>query len=262
MGVDINILVTNDDGVHAPGLAALREAMSPLGTTCVVAPDRQQSATSHSLTLHRPLHVEQLGDRVHSVDGTPTDCVLLAVHGLLRERPRLVVSGINHGPNMGEDTMYSGTVAAAMEGAILGIPSIAFSLVTREAEGPHDFRAAASFATTLADRILKTGLPPHTVLNVNIPNSPGGEIAGVRVTRLGKRIYQDSIVERVDPDGTSHYWIAGEATWEVGANTDFSAVDCGMISITPLHFDLTDYKAIDDLRIWAAGLETGLSVGA
>lgn len=255
MALGVDILITNDDGVSAPGLSALRTAMGALGNAFVVAPDREQSAMSHALTLHRSLHVEKIAERVYSVDGTPTDCVLLAVHGLMKVRPRLVVAGINHGPNMGEDTMYSGTVAAAMEGAILGIPAIAFSLATKKSEEGCDFSAASAFAGRLAARVLETGLPPNTILNVNIPNSTEGTIEGVRVTRLGERVYQDSVEERVDPSGESHFWITGEATWEPGTDTDFSAVDSGLISITPLHFDLTDYKAIEDLTVWADGLD-------
>jgi 5'-nucleotidase len=242
----IEILVTNDDGVHAEGLRALAEAMRELGTVSIIAPDREQSATSHALTLHRPLRVRKITDGILSVDGTPTDAVLLGVHGFLERRPALVVSGINHGPNMGNDVLYSGTVAAASEGTFLGIPSLAVSLATW---GPADFQPAARIAKNLVRGLLRKGLPPRTCLNVNVPPIPWEEIKGVRVTRLGKRVYRDVIVEKTDPRGKLYYWIGGEEpTWETDETSDFTAVERGFVSVTPLSFELTDYREIVDLE--------------
>src|SRR5215475_11410086 len=194
------ILVTNDDGVHAAGLAALAAALEDLGDVYVVAPDREQSAVGHALTLHRPLRVTQMGERRFAVNGTPSDCVNLAVLGLLPERPVLVASGINHGSNLGDDVTYSGTVSAAMEGALLGVPSVAFSLVS------GDFAEAGRVAQLVVARILVEGLPPKTLLNVNVP---AGTVRGLRTTRLGHRVYSDKIVEQRDPRGRPYYWIGG-----------------------------------------------------
>jgi 5'-nucleotidase len=240
------ILATNDDGIHAEGLRALAGALKTLGEVTIIAPDREQSATSHSLTLHRPLRIRKVSEGILSVDGTPTDCVLLGVHGFLKERPTLVVSGINHGPNMGNDVLYSGTVSAASEGAFLGIPSIAFSLATWE---PADFEAAGQAAGALVRFLLQRGLEPGICLNVNIPALPFAEIRGVRVARLGKRVFRDVIVEKTDPRGKSYYWIGGEnPTWEPDEASDFHAVSNGYVAVTPLSFELTDYKAIVELE--------------
>jgi 5'/3'-nucleotidase len=241
------ILVTNDDGVHAVGLGALAEALTPLGEVYVIAPDREQSAVGHALTLHRPLRVDRLGERRFAVNGTPSDCVNLGVLGLLPEPPVLVVSGINHGSNLGDDVTYSGTVSAAMEGTLLGVPSIAFSLV----DG-GDFAAAANVARLIAARALVEGLPPKTLLNVNVPP---GMPRGVRVTRLGHRVYSDKIVEQSDPRGRTHYWIgAGEPRWEALEGTDMGAVHEGHVAITPLHLDLTDHRALAQMTTWQAAL--------
>ena len=249
----IEILVTNDDGVQADGIRALAKAMEPLGRVSIVAPDREQSATSHALTLHRPLRIRRLSEREMSVDGTPTDAVLLGVHGFLKERPALVVSGINHGPNMGNDVLYSGTVAAASEGTFLGIPSIAISLATW---GPADFGPAARVAERLVANLLRRGLPARTCLNVNIPPIPWEQIQGVRVTRLGKRVYRDVIVEKTDPRGKLYYWIGGEEpTWENDDSSDFTAVERGFVSVTPLTFELTDYKEVVDLEAKGLSLD-------
>jgi 5'-nucleotidase len=242
----VNILLTNDDGVHAPALVPLRRALEALGTVTVVTPDRDQSATSHSLTLHRPLRIHRHGDRRFSVDGTPTDSVLIAFHGLLGDKPDLVVSGINHGPNMGEDVFYSGTVAAAIEGAMQGAAAIAVSLVTRD---PADFEEPSRFVARLAEETLKRGLPPKGVLNVNLPHRPWSEVRGVRWTKLGTRAYSDTLIEKVDPRGRAYYWIGGEhPVWEPREGSDFHAVGEGFISVTPLSLDLTDHGA--DLRHW------------
>src|SRR5438046_3204823 len=198
------LLVTNDDGVHAPGLAALEAALAELGDVYVLAPEREQSACGHALTLHRPLRVDRLGERRFAVNGTPSDCVNLGVLGFLPERPVLVVAGVNHGTNLGDDVTYSGTVSAAMEGTLLGVPAIAVSL----APG-GDLAVAAEVARLVALRVLVTGLPKMTLLNVNVPGAPP---RGIRLTRLGHRVYREKIVEQTDPRGRTHYWIgAGEA---------------------------------------------------
>ncbi len=234
------LLVTNDDGVHASGLAALARALDELGEVYVLAPEREQSACGHALTLHRPLRPERLGERRFSVNGTPSDCVNLGVLGFVPERPVLVVAGVNHGSNLGDDVTYSGTVAAAMEGTLLGVPSIAVSV----ANG-GDVDTAATLARMLVTRVLVTGLPRKTLLNVNVP---AGEPRGVRLTRLGHRVYSDKIVEQTDPRGRTHYWIgAGAPEWEELAGTDMGAIHEGYVSVTPLHLDLTNHRALDEL---------------
>ncbi len=240
------ILVTNDDGVYSPGIQILAKRLRELDKVVIVAPDRERSATGHSMTLHRPLLIEELKDSMYSVNGTPTDCVNIAVKGLLKETPRLVVSGINKGPNLGDDVTYSGTVAGAIEGILLGIPSFAVSLSARE-----DFRfaEAAEIAARIAAQVLKEGLPSGTLLNVNVPNLPVSELQGTVITRLGKRIYHQMTVERVDPRGKKYYWIGGgEPDWEREEGTDLDAVDRKYVSITPLHLDMTDYASFDRLR--------------
>lgn len=241
------ILVSNDDGIHSDGLQALADAIRAHARVIVVAPDREQSAVSHALTLHRPLRIDQVGDDRWTVDGTPTDCVNLAINGILEERPALVVSGINKGANLGDDVTYSGTVSAAMEGTLLGVPSIAVSQVGR---GPYDFAIAAAFAGELVERVLANPMPPDTLLNVNVPQFAGGERPrGVVLTRMGKRRYGDAIIEKVDPRGRKYYWIGGEELSFVEAEgTDFDAVSRGCISLTPIHLDLTNYASFDALR--------------
>jgi 5'-nucleotidase len=234
------ILVTNDDGVFSEGIKLLAAALSEIAEVVVVAPDREQSATGHSLTLHRPLRMQQLEKNVYSVDGTPTDCVNLGVLWLLKDRlPDLVVSGVNFGPNMGDDVTYSGTVSATFEGTLLGIPSVAFSQVVGD---PFSFENAAKFARLLVEVLLNETLPPDLLLNVNIPS---GEIQGVRFTRLGKRRYQQVVVEKTDPRGKNYFWIAGTPEWQEEEGTDHAAVTTGLVSITPLHLDLTDYRGLE-----------------
>ena len=248
----MDILVTNDDGIHADGLRALAKALRPLGKVTVVAPDREQSAASHALTLHRPLRIKRVEEGILSVDGTPTDCVLLGVHGFLKQKPDLVVSGINHGPNMGNDTSYSGTVAAAVEGTLLGIPSVAISLATWESA---DFEPAAEVARELVKTFLDRGIHPGMCVSVNIPPIPRPAMKGIRVTRLGKRVYHDVIVEKTDPRGKLYYWIGGEdPTWEHDESSDFNAVSEGYVSVTPLSLELTDYKAIVEMETWGLKL--------
>ncbi len=236
------ILVCNDDGIHSAGLAALADVLDPLGEVVVVAPDREQSACSHALTLHRPLRIDEIGARRFTVDGTPTDCVNLAVNAILERRPSLLVSGINRGANLGDDVTYSGTVSAAMEGTLLGIASIAVSLVGR---GPYDFGPAAAFAMRLARSVLERGLPADTLLNVNVPT---GEPKAVTPTRMGRRRYGDAIVEKLDPRGRKYYWIGGDdVPFVAEEGTDFHAIHQGAISVTPIHLDLTNYRALDEL---------------
>ncbi|OGP21387.1 MAG: 5'/3'-nucleotidase SurE [Deltaproteobacteria bacterium GWA2_55_10] len=239
------ILVSNDDGIRSEGILKLASALRRVGTVYVVAPDREKSAASHSLTLHRPLRVEEAGPKMYAVDGTPTDCVTLAVNGILPVRPDLVVSGINKGGNMGEDVSYSGTVSAAMEGTLLGIPSIAFSLVARD---KFDFAPAAAFAARLSRFVLKRGMPKDTLLNVNVPSSAH---KGYRITTQGKRFFTDAVVEKVDPRGKKYYWIGGDLErWEGGPQADFRAVQDGYVSITPIHLDMTNYASLAELREW------------
>jgi 5'-nucleotidase len=240
------ILVSNDDGIHSAGLAALVESLGTVGDVVVVAPDREQSACSHALTLHRPLRIDDVGPSRYAVDGTPTDCVNLAVNAILPEKPALLVSGINRGANLGDDVTYSGTVSAAMEGTLLGVPSIAISLLGR---GPYDFSAAAAFAARLARWVLEQGLPPDTLLNVNVPPDRDGVAPdAVELTRMGRRRYGDAIVEKVDPRGRKYYWIAGdEVPFVAEEGTDFHAVQHGRISVTPIHLDLTNYPTLEQL---------------
>lgn len=238
------ILLTNDDGITAAGLQILKEELSKIAEVWVVAPDRERSATSHALTLRQPLKISKISDREISVEGTPTDCVILGVKGILGEKPDMVISGLNHGPNLGDDVFYSGTVAAAMEGTLLGIPSIAFSIVAKE---NFEFDNV-SICTKLIQLIGKYGLPQDTLLNINIPNIPLNEIEGVKVTVLGKRIYRDTTSEGEDVDGNSTYSISGELSWERKGGSDFSAIEERMVSITPLHLDLTDYEAFEKLK--------------
>ncbi len=243
------ILVSNDDGIAAPALRRLQTELATLGRVVIVAPDRDQSATSHSLTLHRPFRIHRHEPDVYSVDGTPTDCIVTAFYGLLDEKPDMVVSGINHGPNMGEDVFYSGTVAAAIEGTLQGVPAIAASLATRELS---DFIEPARFVARLARRVMEHGLPRRQLLNVNFPHRPWSEIQGVQVTRLGSRRYQDTLIKKVDPRGRDYYWIGGEdPVWEPLEGSDFSAVHSGWISVTPMRLDLTDTAAVDTMQSWA-----------
>jgi 5'-nucleotidase len=245
----MNILLTNDDGIGSPALSQLRRTLGAFGRVITVAPDRNQSASSQSLTLHRPLRIHPVAEDVYAVDGTPTDCVLIAFHGLLHERPDLVVSGINHGPNMGEDVFYSGTVAAAIEGALQGVPALAASLVTR---AESDFAEAADVVGSLLRQVLERGMPDHMLLNVNIPMRARARIVGVRLTTLGTRVYEDTLVKKVDPRGRDYYWIGGEdPQWQPVDGSDYQAVDDGFVSVTPLHLDLTDHARLRTMRDWA-----------
>jgi 5'-nucleotidase len=238
------ILVTNDDGIYSEGIQKLADALREVGEVIVVAPDREQSAASHALTLNRPLRLLKLKDNEYIVDGTPTDCVNLAVLNLLKDkRPDIVVSGINFGPNLGDDVTYSGTISAAFEGALLNIPSIACSALV----GEHfSFDTSARFAADLTRVVMKRDRDPSIILNVNFPVGP---FNGVKVTKLGKRVYSEGVIERLDPRGRKYYWIGGDPpTWHPGQDTDFEAIQAGYVSITPLHLDLTHHESIARLR--------------
>lgn len=238
------ILLTNDDGIYSEGLRKFAAALKNVGDVTIVAPDREQSAASHALTLNRPLRLIQLEENEWIVDGTPTDCVNLGVLKLLNEsRPDIVVSGINFGPNLGDDVTYSGTISAAFEGSLLHIPSIAFSALV----GEHfSFDRCARFAAALTKHAVEHERDPNVVLNVNFPIGPWN---GVKVTRLGKRIYTEGIIERKDPRGRAYYWIGGGMpTWHPAEGTDFEAVESGYVSITPLHLDLTHHQSIARLQ--------------
>ncbi len=247
------LLVTNDDGISARGLAGLAEGLADLGDIYVVAPDREQNAVGHAVTLHRPLRVERMGERQLAVNGTPSDCVNLGILGLLPRVPSLVVSGINHGSNLGDDVTYSGTVAAAMEGTLLGVPSLAVSLSDPELAG---FDEAARVARLIAARVLVEGLPPKTLLNINVP---GGAVKGIRLTALGHRVYKDKVVEEVDPRGRTYYWIgAGPPVWEDRDASDIAAIRAGYASVTPLHLDLTHYESLRRMAGWEDALTAQL----
>jgi 5'-nucleotidase len=249
----MRLLCTNDDGILAAGLESLVRAAEPLGEVTVVAPDREQSATSHSLTLHHPVRPVSRGERRWQVDGTPTDCVMLAVEALMPERPDFVLSGINHGQNMGEDVLYSGTVAAAMEGLSLGIPSIAVSFAGGDLRADVSMLAEQIPALTSLLRHLLTlpEFPKHTLLNVNLPPLPSADVRGVRLTRLGRRVYSDSLKPMKDPWGRDIYWIGGgSAEWTGEPDSDFQAIRDGFISVTPLHLDLTHFDMLATSASW------------
>jgi 5'-nucleotidase len=244
----MHILVTNVEGVSSPGLRTLADAMRKLGTVCVVAPEREQGAVGHSITLHKPLRLSRIEKDVYAVNGTPSDCVVLAVTQLFRKPPALVVSGINRGVNLGDDVTYSGTVSAALEGTLLGVPSLAIS---QEGTQVFKFKVAAYYAWQIAKTVLEQGLPEETFLNVNIPDRLRASITGVHMTSLSRRRFEAPVVEKVDPRGRKYYWIAGtRVSWERHTNSDYEAVRQGMVSITPVHIDLTHYQALEQLRSW------------
>jgi 5'-nucleotidase len=241
------ILLTNDDGIHSAGLTKLEEAMRQVGEVYVVAPASEMSGASHSLTLARPLRIRQVDARHWTVDGTPTDCVTLALNKILPpdEMPDICVSGINHGGNLGDDATYSGTVAGALEATILGVPGLALSLVARE---NFDFTEAAQFAVVAARKVLTEGVPEGTLLNINIPN---GEIKGVRVTRQGIKNARPVISEHIDPRGKPYFWIGEEYFGTNSADgTDYQAIEQGYISVTPLKSDMTDHRALTAIESW------------
>lgn len=242
------ILISNDDGIAAAGLLALEQAVADLGEVWVCAPETEQSATSHSLSLHHPLRIRQAAERRFAVDGTPADAVYVAVHHLLRhKKPALVISGINHGPNLADDVIYSGTVAAAMEGTLLGVPAIAFSLVTRRA---FEFEHAARFARSMVKAALENPLPPRLLLNVNVPSH--GAPSGYEITRLGRHRYTGDVIEKQDPRGRRYYWLGGDGyEHEPLPGTDCYVVhDQRRISVTPLQLDLTADSMLQPLTKW------------
>ncbi len=245
----MNVLCTNDDGYLATGIRVLASASRRLGSVTVVAPDREQSATSHSLTIHHPLRARRSSDGMWIVDGTPTDCVILAVNELLGGRPDVCVSGVNHGSNMGEDVLYSGTVAAAMEATVIGIPAIALSYTGDRAE---ELEGWEDLVTALLAKLLDRGrFPEHTLFNVNLPGIPPSEVRGIRVTSLGRRRYADSITRAHDPSGKEYFWIGGGvADWRGTDDSDFQAVRDGFVSVPPLHLDLTNYRLLEEIRAW------------
>ncbi|HUF20509.1 MAG TPA: 5'/3'-nucleotidase SurE [Burkholderiales bacterium] len=244
----MRVLLSNDDGYFAPGLAALAEAISELAEVVVVAPERDRSGASNSLTLDRPLAVKRSHNGFFHVNGTPTDCVHLAVTGILDRLPDMVVSGINHGANMGDDTIYSGTVAAATEGFLLGIPSIAVSLASKQG---GNYPAAARIACDLIRRFQRNPIPFPVLFNVNVPDVPYESMAGLEVTRLGRRHKAEGMLKTVNPRGETVYWIgaAGDAQ-DAGEGTDFNAVASNRVSVTPLQIDLTQYANLDSVRQW------------
>lgn len=253
----MRILISNDDGVYSGGIRALAEGLVQNNEVYVVAPDRERSATGHSLTLHRPLRLDEVHHlegvkAAYSTDGTPSDCIKIAIGAILKEPPEIVLSGINHGPNMGSDVLYSGTVSAAMEGAIYNIPSIAISLAEHK---PQDFSAAVTFISKLLEKINKIKFPDRTLLNINIPALPISEIAGVEITELGVRPYHDYFEKRVDPRGKTYYWLAGEAIEENELpGTDVFAVRNNQISITPVTIHMTNEKMLPELKEWVKEL--------
>jgi len=246
----MKILLSNDDGVDAQGLAVLAKALDKLATVTVVAPDRNRSAASHSLTLDMPLRVNKQANGFYAVTGTPTDTVHIALTGWLAEHPDMVIAGINKGANLGDDLLYSGTMACAMEGRFLGYPAIAVSLVCEDDTFFH-YESAATAVSYIIEKLQKSPLSPKTILNINVPNLPWEEIKGFQVTRLGYRHLAEKIIESVDGKGERVYWIGPPGKGQdAGSGTDFAAIENGYVSITPVKFDLTDHNALDNLSNW------------
>jgi 5'-nucleotidase len=254
----MHVLVSNDDGVDAPGIRVLAEALASQGRVTVVAPDRDRSGASNSLTLDQPIRVHRLDNGYYRVAGTPTDCVHLALAGLLEDEPDIVVSGINNSANLGDDVIYSGTVAAAMEGRFLGLPAIAVSLASRDHKAEH-FDSAARAAVAIVEQLIVSPLPADTILNVNVPDRPWAEMEGFEVTRLGHRHRSEPCIAETDPRGRPIYWIGPPGPeQDAGPGTDFLAVRRGFISITPIHVDLTRYQALDRVAGWVGALKAKL----
>lgn len=253
----MNILISNDDGYRSRGIQVLAEALSAIAAVTVVAPERDRSGASNSLTLDNPIRARRADNGFTYVDGTPTDCVHLAITGLLDTEPDMVVAGINAGANMGDDVLYSGTVAAAMEGRFLGFPAIAVSLAS---EQPTHYETAARVTVDLVSRVFGGSLPADTILNVNVPDLPAGDIRGMQATRLGHRHKSEQVVRMQDPRGRTVYWVGPAGSeQDAGPGTDFHAVRSGHVSVTPLDVDLTRYAAMDTLASWlAAGGESGV----
>lgn len=251
----MHFLISNDDGLSARGISVLAERIGQLGRITIVAPDRNCSGASNSLTLESPIRTREVEPGVHRVSGTPTDCVHLALTGLMSEDPDMVISGINHGANLGDDVIYSGTVAAAMEGRFLGLPAVAVSLVY-DAQ-PEHFETAAEAAARLVAQLSRDPLPADTILNVNVPDIPWEEIRGFEVTRLGHRHRAEPCIETVDPRGQPMYWVGpAGAEQDAGPGTDFDAIRRGYISVTPIHVDLTRYQALEQVAGWISAIST------
>lgn len=253
------ILITNDDGIYSPGLAALRAALKPLGEVITIAPDRDNSAISHALTMNRPLLLERLKKNYYCLNGTPADCVAIGLNKVVKRLPDLLVSGINSGPNLGDDISYSGTVSAAIEGTMYAVPSLAVSLAGKH---PLFYGAAQKIIRSLADITLQSGLPANTLMNINIPH--GKKINGLKVTRQGRRIWKQAVQEITDPFGRSHYWIGGGTPLlDVGEDTDVHALENNFISVTPIHLDLTNHEGIsyfkEDLQLESKAILEGLT---
>lgn len=257
----MRVLVSNDDGVDAPGIRVLAERLREVGEVTVVAPDRDRSGASNSLTLDAPLRVLPMGNGYYRVAGTPTDCVHLALSGLLEHEPDMVVSGINNSANLGDDVIYSGTVSAAMEGRFLGLPAIAVSLVTSDHKGKN-YESAAKAVLLLMQRLRVDPLPADTILNVNVPDLPWTDIEGFEVTRLGRRHRAEPCIAQTDPRGRPIWWIgpAGEVD-DAGPGTDFNAVRRGFVSVTPIHVDLTRFQALDKVSSWMDALSADMAAG-
>lgn len=249
----MRILCTNDDGLSATGIRVMASAARHFGQVTIVAPDREQSAASHSLTLHRPLRAKRYENDTLTVDGTPTDCVILAINELLENRPDICLSGVNHGPNLGEDVLYSGTVAAAMEATVVGILSVAISYIGDDFD---DMEAWEPIIVELINNLLNQGtIPDNTLFNVNLPMVTPSDVRGIRVTNLGNRTYKDSLTRAPDPSGKEYYWIGGgEIICKNDPNSDFRAVQDGYISVTPLHLDMTNYRFLEEMRGWQLNL--------
>ena len=253
----MELLISNDDGIEAIGIRVLADSMRRLGNVTIVAPDKNCSGASNSLTLDAPIRITELEPGVHRVSGTPTDCVHVALTGLLAEDPDIVVSGINAGANLGDDVIYSGTVAAAMEGRFLGYPAVALSLVFGEDSGHHHYETAGEAAYRLVKQLKRDPLPADTILNDNVPNCPWSDIRGFEVTRLGYRHRAEPVVKTMDPRGREMYWIGpAGAEQDAGPGTDFDAIRRRFISVTPIHVDLTRYQALDQVAGWVTAIST------
>jgi 5'-nucleotidase len=255
----MHFLISNDDGINARGIQVLSQRMTALGRVTIVAPDQNRSGASNSLTLDSPVRIREIDEHTFRVQGTPTDCVHIALTGLLDKDPDIVVSGINSGANLGDDVIYSGTVAAAMEGRFLGLPAIAVSLVVDDQ--PQHYATAADVVALLVERLRQDPLPADTILNINVPDLPWDRVRGLEVTRLGHRHRAEPVIKMLDPRGRPMYWIgpAGEGQ-DAGPGTDFDAVKRGFVSITPIHVDLTRYQALDQVAGWVAEISTDREV--
>ena len=256
----VRILVTNDDGIASPGIHAVAAALGALGEVWIVAPDRERTAVGHAVTLHKPLRITKMAPRVFMVNGTPVDCVNLALVKILPGPPAMILSGINRGVNLGDDVMYSGTVSGALEGTILGIPSVA---VSQEGGETFRFEVGARYAARVAAEVLQHGLPAETILNVNIPDVPLRSIQGVKVTCLSRRRFNNPIVEKVDPRGRKYYWIAGtRESWSRQQDADHEALERRMVSVTPIHLDTTHHAMLEHFRAWEQPLSKPPATGS